>query len=102
MRSPAGTGSCVAIISFTLVIAAGVSETGWAFGAPVTTSAVGVTVAVDMGNLLYTSASSVYPPSFTAARQTTEAPPGAQPAAGWMSFTPGRMQAQNGTRFATG
>jgi len=33
------------------VIAAGVSETGWAFGAAVTTSGLGVTVAVDMDNL---------------------------------------------------
>src|ERR1700733_14181390 len=50
IRSPAGTGSCVAIISLTFAIAAGVSVTGVVeLGAPVTTSAgVGVTVAVDI------------------------------------------------------
>src|SRR6185437_12272360 len=51
MRSPAGTGSCVAMISFTLATAAGVNCTGCDFagGAPVTTS--GVTAAVDMGRI---------------------------------------------------
>ncbi len=53
IRRPAGTGSCVAIISFTFTIAAGVSTTGvdGATGAP-TTSTVGVTAAVAIGNLL--------------------------------------------------
>src|SRR5665213_3378215 len=52
IRSPAGTGSCVAIISFTLVIAEGVKFTGAVeVGAPVTTSAEGVTVAVDIGQI---------------------------------------------------
>jgi hypothetical protein len=52
MRSPAGTGFCVAIISFTLLMAAGVRVTGVVVvaGAPVTTS--GVTAAVDIANLL--------------------------------------------------
>jgi hypothetical protein len=42
----------VAIISFTLAIAAGVNITGCALGAPVTTSGVGVTAAVAIVNLL--------------------------------------------------
>src|ERR1035437_9883005 len=50
IRSPSGTGSWVAIISFTLAIAAGVRLTGApGVGAPVTTSEVGVTVALAMG-----------------------------------------------------
>src|SRR6267154_6328081 len=48
IRSPAGTGVCVAIISRTFAIAAGVRVTGVVeAGAPTTTS--GVTVAVDIG-----------------------------------------------------
>src|ERR1700737_439443 len=55
MRRPAGTGSCVDMISRTFATAAGVRVTGVVLlGAPVTTSAVGVgvTVGVDMGYLL--------------------------------------------------
>jgi hypothetical protein len=52
IRSPAGTGSCVAIISFTLAIAAGVRLTGCDFGAPVTTSGAVVTAAVAILDLL--------------------------------------------------
>src|SRR5260370_13377899 len=51
IRNPAGTGFCVAIISRTLPIAAGVRVTGVVeTGAPTTTS--GVTAAVDIANLL--------------------------------------------------
>src|SRR5580692_3491517 len=52
MRRPAGTGSWVAIISLTLVMAAGVRTTGAPVlgasttSAPLTTSALGVTLAV--------------------------------------------------------
>src|SRR6202789_1638995 len=49
MRRPAGTGSCVAIISFTFAIAAGVSTTGLDGGAgALTTSTGGLTAAVAM------------------------------------------------------
>src|ERR1700733_6568732 len=63
IRRPAGTGSCVAIISFTLAIAAGVRVTGWVeAGVPVTTSAGGVTVAVAIGQIsLYIYLFSVVP-----------------------------------------
>src|ERR1700736_6542502 len=48
IRSPAGTGFCVAIISRTFAIAAGVRVTGVVeAGGPTTTS--GVTAAVDIG-----------------------------------------------------
>jgi hypothetical protein len=51
IRNPAGTGVCVAMISRTLLIAAGVRVTGVVeAGAPTTTS--GVTAAVDIVNLL--------------------------------------------------
>src|SRR5882757_3570585 len=46
MRRPAGKGSCVAIISFTLVIAEGVKFTGCVGGGPVTTSGVVTAVAM--------------------------------------------------------
>src|SRR5260370_26513533 len=62
IRRPAGIGSCVAIISRTLLIAAGVRVTGCVEtgGAPFTTSAVGVTVAVAIGHFsLYIYLSSV-------------------------------------------
>ncbi len=51
MRRPAGIGSCVAMISLTLAMAASVRFTGRddAGGAPVTISGVGVVVAVAIG-----------------------------------------------------
>src|SRR5579862_835356 len=83
IRSPAGTGSWVAIISFTLAIADGVRLTGApGFGAPVTTS--GVTVAVDIDNLLWTLASSVYATKLVAASKLMRTP--------WMWPASPRMQ----------
>src|ERR1700712_3572216 len=65
IRSPAGTGSCVDIISFTFAIADGVNTTGAVDVGALTTSGAltisgavttsGVTVDVAMGNLLQTS-----------------------------------------------
>src|ERR1700722_10776059 len=85
IRSPAGTGVWVAIISRTLLIAAGVSVTGVVeAGAPTTTS--GVTVAVDIGKspcLFQTSL--VYAPATTPASPLSNTmqpnPPPIQPSA---------------------
>jgi hypothetical protein len=53
MRRPAGIGSCVAIISRTLAIAAGVRVTGaTAVGALTTSGVLGTDDAVAIGNLL--------------------------------------------------